>query len=217
MRNKIDWLNRSLEFTVVLAGILIAFQLNRCSENTTQNELIGNHLEYIELECQENEKKLDLFGKQIEDQIKHCDSLLLEITKGKSPLRIRNLSTRLLDMRNAELSSNAYEVLTQSGDIRFLKDYEVKRQIISMYDSFKKVDNINQSNQNLYDSHFYPYLKSNFDLVSWNSFETKSKQDEKSYYSQEFANTISTYRYLLIAKLRIYSKEKETIKEYLKN
>lgn len=217
MNKKIDWLNHFLEFIVVLIGILIAFQLNKCSENRTKSNLIESHLNYIELECKENEGQLNVSIQQINEQIKTCDTLLEVISQNKNPLKIRNLSTSLLDLRNVELKRNAYEVLTQSGDIRYLRNYELKRRIISMYDSFKNVDKINQSIQNLYDNHFYPYLKSNFDLVNWGQLNTNSKIDEALYFSNEFANTISTYRYLLLSKLNIYKKEKEIIQGYLKD
>ena len=86
-----------------------------------------------------------------------------------------------------------------------------------MYDSFEKVAQINQSNQNLYDMHFYPYLKSNFDLVNWQGIQTQSEEEEKVYYAKEFANTVSTYRFLLIAKKRIYLNQEKSIENYIKN
>ena len=115
---------------------------------------------------------------RIQTQLANCDSLLEETSRRESPEKVRNFATALLDMRNVDLARTAYKVLVESGDIRYLSDYEVKRKIISMYDSFEKVTQINQSNQNLYDMHFYPYLKSNFDLVNWRGIETQSPEEE---------------------------------------
>ncbi len=215
MKLKIDWLNHTLEFIVVLIGILIAFQLNKCSEHRAQDELIKNHLEYIKEECKFNEGILSTSIDQIADQIKHCDTLLSIIRTSKNPTAIRSFSTKLLDLRNVDMNSNAYEVLSQSGDIRYIKNYEKKRSIISMYDSFAKIDQINQSNQKLYDNHFYPYIKENFDLVNWTSFDTESEKNAEAYYSKEYANTISTYRFLLMAKENIYEEIKGNINTYL--
>jgi len=216
MKNKIDWLNHSLEFVVVLIGILIAFQLNKCSDNKAKGNLIDNHLEYISFECRENGKKLLESIEHSEGQIKNCDSILLEISTTKEVIKIRSLSTKLLDLRNVDLTKNAYEVLAQSGDIRFLKDYEQKKKIITLYDSFERVERINTSNQNLYDNHFYPYLKSNFDLVNWNYIDLKSEKEGLPYTSKEFSNIVSTYKYLLNAKLNVYNNELRLIDEYLK-
>ncbi len=215
MKLKIDWLNHSLEFIVVLIGILIAFQLNKCSENRTQSDLIDNHLEYISEECRTNENMLNVSISQISEQIKYCDSLLTEITSNKNPTAIRLFSTKLLDLRNEEMNSNAFEVLTQSGDIRFIKDYQKKRKIISMYDSFSRINQINQSNQKLYDNHFYPYIKENFDLVNWTRIATVSEKEAQVYSAKEYANTISTYRFLLVAKQNTYEDIRRIIKSYL--
>ncbi|MFD2586619.1 hypothetical protein ACFSQJ_06735 [Croceitalea marina] len=215
MKKKIDWLNHSLEFFVVLIGILIAFQLNKCSDNQARESLIENHLSQIRYECQENAEKLDLSIEQITVQIQNCDSLLSEISNGQRPKKIRDLATKLLDLRNMDISTNAYNVLVQSGDIRFLNNYNKKRKVISLYEDFKSVAQINTSNQNLYDNHFYPYIKTNFDLVNWNKVNADSENDKKLYYSREFANTVSTYRFLLVSKKRIYLNQKTVIDKYL--
>jgi len=44
IRNKIDWLKHTLEFIVVTIGILIAFQLNKCSVEKAQKKTIGIHI-----------------------------------------------------------------------------------------------------------------------------------------------------------------------------
>ena len=137
------------------------------------------------------------------------------IKQARHPIKIRNQATKLLDLRNVDLKKSAYAVLTESGDIRYLEDYETKRKIISLYEGFEKVEQINQSNQNLYDRHFYPYLKSNFDLVNWQNINISSEEEEKPYYAREFANTVSTYRFLLMAKKRIYEEREKQISVYL--
>lgn len=217
MKKKIDWLNHTLEFMVVLIGILIAFQLNKCSENKSKADLLKSHLNYIEIECKENTQRLAVSIDHIKDQLKNCDSILMEISTSKNINKIRSFSTRLLDMRNIDLVNDSYQVLSQSGDIRYLKNFNQKRRIITLYDSFEKVERINQSNQKLYDNHFYPYLKDNFDLVNWDYVDVKSKEDASKYFSRAFGNTVSTYRYLLLSKLKTYEKEKQMIDAYLNN
>lgn len=200
---------------VVLIGILIAFQLNKCSDDSAQRKLISNHLEYIQFECRENEKKLSESISHTEKQIKNCEALLAEVLGTKESLKIRSLSTKLLDLRNVDLSKSAFNVLTQSGDIRFLKDYDKKRSIITLYESFEAVERVNNSNQNLYDNHFYPYLKSNFDLVNWDYVDIQSEEEKSLYSTKEFSNILSTYKYLLSAKVNIYQKELGLIGEFL--
>ena len=54
IKKKIDWLNYSLEFFVVLIGILVAFQLNKCSANKEQSKTIETHLDQILVETKFN-------------------------------------------------------------------------------------------------------------------------------------------------------------------
>ncbi|MEL6538831.1 MAG: hypothetical protein AAFQ98_25670, partial [Bacteroidota bacterium] len=214
-KRKIDWLNHSLEFLVVLIGILIAFQLNKYGDSKNQDRLIDNHLAQIGLECEENREKISQAIAQINSQISTCDDLLGEISSTKNPLTIRNYAIQLLDLRGVDINETAFEVLVQSGDIRFLKDYEAKSKIIALYGGFEKIERIDQSNQNLYDQHYYPYLKTNFDLVNWQQVSTPTQAEAKAYAALEFANTVSTYRYLLAAKQRIYQQQLEVLDAYL--
>ena len=215
MKKRIDWLNHSLEFFVVLIGILIAFQLNECSDNRSKKELIDNHLTQIKYECKQNKKIIVNSIERTSTHIQNCDELLKKISTKSKPETIRNIATTLLDLRAVDISKNAYNVLVQSGDIRYLDNYITKRNIISLYDDFKDIDEINQSIRNLYDTHYYPYIKSNFDLVNWNTIRAESADEKKLYYSKEFANTVSTYRYLLLARKRIYSTQEKALSTFL--
>ncbi|MEM6802823.1 MAG: hypothetical protein AAF696_15545, partial [Bacteroidota bacterium] len=192
-----------------------AFQLNKCSDSNAKKSLLLNHKNYLKEECQENIARL---GKAIEhavSQTKTADSLLTEISKQKDLMRIRSLATQLLDLQNVSLKEDAFSVLVQSGDIRFMEDFEEKRKIISLYESFSSPRKANLNIQNLYDKHFYPYLKENFDLVNWNYLRFEEEKDKAAYYAGEFGNTISTYRFLLVAKIRAYQDCQENIKTLL--
>ncbi|MEM9824808.1 MAG: hypothetical protein AAF985_27225 [Bacteroidota bacterium] len=47
MNKDTDWVNHTFEFAVVLIGILIAFQLNRCSDNLSKVSLLKNHFDLV--------------------------------------------------------------------------------------------------------------------------------------------------------------------------
>lgn len=42
-----------------------------------------------------------------------------------------------------------------------------------------------------------------------------SEAEKKEYYAREFANTVSTYRFLLLAKGRIYQERESRLEDYL--
>ena len=80
----------------------------------------------LKSECQENKERIAFSIRQIDQQINNCDSLLILIELANSPESIRNQSTKLLDLRNVDLTKNAYKVLVESGDIRYLNNYEIE-------------------------------------------------------------------------------------------
>lgn len=214
-KRKIDWLHHGLEFLVVLLGIWIAFQLNKCADSNSKRSLILSHRNYLTTECEENIFRL---GKGIEHSLSQslkADSLLVEINRKQDINRIHRLATELLNLQNVILKEDAFSVLVQTGDIRFMEDLEEKRMLISLYESFSYTENANLNLQKLYDTHFYPYLKKNFDLVNWNYVKLEEVKDKSAYYAGEFGNTISTYRFLLGAKIRAYKSCKENIEAFL--
>jgi hypothetical protein len=127
---RIDWLNHSLEFSVVLIGILIAFQLNKCSDNKTQEDLIKNHIKELKLESNENISRLEYGINHSKQQLVKADSLLNYIINQGEVNIIKNLSAELLDLRSVSIKKDAYKVLTESGDVRVINRFNDKRNII---------------------------------------------------------------------------------------
>lgn len=215
MKQKIDWLNHGLEFIVVIIGILLAFQLNTCADQRKMDELVDQHINFISAESKENIIALDGGIEHSKKQLATARKLLGIISGTKDINTIRSLSTTLLDMRNVKLAENAYNVLATSGDIRHIKNYKDKKSVITMYESFEEVNLANKNLRNLYDEHFYPYLKKHFDLVNWSEIKPNSPETARAYYSPEYGNIISTYSYILEAKIRVYEQQKKIIESYL--
>ena len=212
---RIDWLNHSLEFSVVLIGILIAFQLNKCSNNITQEELVENHITELKLESDENISRLENGITHSKQQLIKADSLLNYIVKRGDANTIKTLSAELLDLRSVSIKMDAYKVLTESGDIRFINRFNDKRSIILLYEQYTEVKKVNENAQKIYDDFYYPYIKDNFDLVNWNANNDELLEEIKNYYSKEFGNLVSTYRFMLNAKIKTYEKTLLKTRNYL--
>ncbi len=214
MNKKIDWLNHGLEFLVVLIGILIAFQLNKFSEDSAKRKLLDNHLTYISEESQDNQKELQNSILHSEEQLERADSLLMLIQNRGDLLTINQLALKLLNLNQVGIRTNAYQVLTQSGDIRFINNFKKKKEIINLYEAYAPVKSVDKNTQRIYDSYFYPYLKDNFNLANWNGGDQLIANKEK-YYADEFGNIVSTYRYLLSRKIKSYQKCSKRLQEFM--
>lgn len=186
-RQKIDWLNHSLEFIVVIVGILIAFQLNKCSSEKEQKSTIDIHSSEIHKETQLNKTSFVNAIKYDEINIAKMDTLFTLLKKKEDYSRINRLSFELLSLGGVYIRKNAYQTLIETGDIRFMKNYEDKQRIVNLYEYYKWVESFNEISMNLYTSDYYPYLKNNFDLLGG------SIQKEEIYTSKEFKNILGAY------------------------
>ncbi len=80
---KIDWLNHALEFLVVIIGILLAFQLNKCSADKRLEETAQSHLAEIREETKFNKWSLGNAIKYAEANQLKLDSLINLIARKK--------------------------------------------------------------------------------------------------------------------------------------
>ncbi|WP_452222796.1 hypothetical protein [Lacinutrix chionoecetis] len=186
-KQKIDWLNHSLEFIVVIVGILIAFQLNKCSSEKEQRKTIETHSIEINKETYSNKKSFENAIKYDELHLMKMDTLLGLIDKKNDFEKVNNLSIELLNLGGVYIRKNAYQNLVETGDIRFMKNFEEKQKIINLYEYYKWVEGFNEISANLYTSDYYPYLKKNLDLVKG------SVQKDEVYTSKEFKNILGAY------------------------
>lgn len=209
-RRQIDWLNHSLEFLVVVVGILLAFQLNECSAESSQKTVIENHLDQLIEETQFNKKSFERAIRHSEMNLSKMDTIfnLLEVHGDKT--KINQLSLELLNLGGVYIRKNAYQTLVESGDIRFMKSINQKRKIIDLYEYYKWVEAFDEISNNLYSTDYYPYLKNNFDLVNG------TPQEEEVYYSKVFQNILGAYKRTDANRVQKYKDCLKEIDIYLK-
>jgi len=162
---KIDWLNHSLEFFVVIIGILLAFQLNKCSTDGQQKKTVDIHLEQIKEETKQNKKSLELALELGEQNLSKLDTVFMLLYQENDYHKINLLSMELLNLGGSYLRKNAYQTLVESGDIRFIHKFKVKQKIINLYEYYKWVEAFDEISTTVHLQDYYPYVKNNFDLI----------------------------------------------------
>lgn len=210
MRKKINWISLFLEFLVVLVGILLAFQLNQCSDRNKSRQLVGQHLEALYEECEFNKHMVELAIDSIGSSLKKSEELLGLIQSKGDPAQIDAKTVGLMGSATLYLKDNAYNTLIQSGDIRYVKDFDKKNEIINLYEYFEWAKELDQLHMKALEKDFYPYINENFDLLS------KKIQANEVYYSKKFANTIGTNYYYLQLRNQKYGECLQKIDHYLK-
>ena len=209
--HKIDWLNHSLEFVVVIVGILIAFQLNKCSFENEQSLTIDIHSKEIIKETNLNKTSFENAIKYDELNLMKMDTLFKLLENKNNFIKANHLSLELLNLGGVYIRKNAYKILIESGDIRFIRNYEEKQNIVNLYEYYKWVESYNEISMNLYTSDYYPYLKNNFDLVKG------SIQKDEISTSKEFMNILGAYYRTSQNRLQKYKDCLVEINKYLES
>ncbi|MEP2937573.1 MAG: DUF6090 family protein [Gilvibacter sp.] len=207
---KIDWLNHGLEFVMVVVGILIAFQLNTCSEEKKNDVIVNQHISNVLSESAFNLKMIDDIIVQTEDSQKNLSKLLQLIAQEKSWDTINNLTLRQLNYSGVYLKDNAYNSLIQSGDIRLVNDFELKNDIINLYEYYKWTQSFDLINGEVFAGYFLPYVMNEFDM-----FQLQT-QDASIYTDQRFKNALGSMSYQMNARLAKYKETKTIIETFLR-
>ncbi|GAB5524926.1 MAG: hypothetical protein Roseis2KO_27980 [Roseivirga sp.] len=209
MKQKQHWAKYGLEFLTVLIGILIAFQLNEYATNRKQQKTLQNHFKYITEETQRNDNSLDRAIANSNGSLSVVDTLISLVQNDGNIERINGLAFRALNFEGAYIQKNAYLTLTESGDIRFLNDFELKSKTVLLYEFYEWMASIEQIGFVAMSEDYYPYMKEHFDMVN------ATVQDRELYFTKKFANALALYRYALIERLKKYKECKEQIRQYL--
>ncbi len=167
---------------------MIAFQLNKYSSDNQQRKTIATHLEQIAQETELNKSSLENAIKHSEGNISKLDTVISLINQRKDYDKINVLALELLNLGGVYIRKNAYQNVIETGDIRFMKDFEEKQHIIDLYEYYKWVEAFDEISNNLYMEDYYPYLKNNFDFV------TGETQNEAVYQSKLFMNILGAYK-----------------------
>jgi len=208
---KIDWLNHGLEFIVVIIGILIAFQLNQCSSDRQQLQTVQNHVDEIIKETKFNKVAFERAINAGESHLGMLDSIVTLVSQKGNPRTINFLAMSLLDLNAVYYRKNAYATLVETGDMKFIKDFEQKQEIVNLYEYYKWVEVFNDISESLYLQDFYPYLKENFDLVSM------TVQEDEIYHTKLFKNILGAYNRTSQNRVNKYKDCLKEIEKFLEN
>lgn len=208
MKN-VNWLHHLVEFVVVIVGILIAFQLSTCSETRKQGRLIKEHLQNIKAETKFNQHTLESALALAESNKVKLDSVFKMLPRDAALDTVNNLSLALLNVGGLYLKRNAYKSLTESGDIRFINDFDLKNEIVNLYEYYDWVKGIDQLHVDMYDRSYVPYILNNLDLVEG------QLQEAEVYRSKNYKNILSSYRYFLSLRITKYKDCQQEIDDFL--
>jgi hypothetical protein len=209
MKKKIDWINHGVSFVVVLTGILLAFQLSQFAENRKRGKTIENHRNGLLRETKANKANLKRTLEITELSLKKVDTLNVLLEQGTDLQNIDRLSQDLLTVSGAYFIKNAYNVLVESGDIRFMRNFDGKAETIILYEYYKIVALGDDVGMEYSYQPYFKYIMNSFDLFN------RQIQNREVYLSKGFTNLVGSYEYFLQQRITSYKICQEKIDDYL--
>ena len=121
-----NWLSVGIEFVIVVAGVLLAFQVSAWNERRIDTARVGQALERLQLESEQTIQALR--GRIATDAERQAErALLVEIAMGAA-LTERNQPdfdravAQLMYFTLPPFRQNTYDALEQSGDLALIND-----------------------------------------------------------------------------------------------
>ncbi|MDU8885732.1 DUF6090 family protein [Yeosuana sp. MJ-SS3] len=147
---KIDWQYTFGEILIVIIGISIAFSLNKCSENSKNEDQRKLYLTSIKNDVEADKLTLEDNVKTLEDKIKITNEILPKLnTNSPDKMSITGNIFNIVSLVNFTPNDNTYQALVNSGDFKLIDDFELKTAIEKHYatyeimaQSYERLENI---------------------------------------------------------------------------
>jgi hypothetical protein len=209
---KIDWLNHFLEFIVVVIGILLAFQLNTCRGEKQENKLVEGHVENLIEETLFNKSQIKTSLEASENLLEKLDTLIkMTGDQDFNTFTAHVISMELMSLDYMYLKRNAYNSLVETGDIRFMEDAQLQKEIVSLYEYYNWLEAADTSTRTLYLENYLPYATENFDLINY------QPQAAEVYSNKLYRNYLSVYQYSVRLRLQKQEDLLKIVDDFLEN
>lgn len=197
-KQRIDWLNHSLEFLVVVVGILLAFQLNQWSEERAQGELIDHHIDNLAEETRFNKMMLERAIKRHERSLELAELFLEKQIASEDAEELNQLVIGLLAADSVYLKRNAYTSLIETGDVRFMHDFSLKNEVVTLYEYYLWIKGLDEGEFQFKLAYFTPFAMRNLDIANGTA------QPLSIYTTKELRNIIGGLRFNLGIRIEKY-------------
>ena len=126
----INWKKQLVEIIVLIAGILIAFGLNNWWSNRKEQAILKKHFINLAEENKDNRVMLDTAMVMIDYSTGLIDSIFRNNGRPNAETKIAGWTFELINVIPNYTFKNAYQTLTETGDIRLIDDFDLKQDII---------------------------------------------------------------------------------------
>lgn len=210
---KIEWKSKILDLLIVIIGISIAFQLNNWNESKKSDEEAKRYLASFIEENQGNENNLIQALDFLSENKKNIDTLMnLLLTKKYRDGRMNIFISSMMTLQDFRPSMITMDNIKASGEFDLIRDIDLRKQIISTYDSYASTSTFDQMIMDYANDYVTPYFFENVRFSDLSSINKNILEDPA------FENIVIGYMTLMTQQINGYKeslKQVKTLNEYL--
>jgi len=208
---KINWLDHIANLLVVILGISIAFYLEGYRQEQSNKLQERKYLQSLLEDIETDIEKLDTlisFNDEIKTALINLSDMSVRRTSFEQLYSSDTAFIRSLSYirYNPPFSSqgSSYESLKASGKMELIADFELRNQIVELYEQYYQgTAEYDQAIKELVRDFVSPYYMNEI------RFSGAWSVDHSFLYDGKFQNMIFTYRYLFLAKDEFYRAVRE--------
>ena len=157
------------EIVLVVIGILIALQINTWNEERKENKIEGNYLKEMLEDYQTNLRRSNQVIKKYESMIPTLKGLIEQSLLEKPSISVDSLNEACMqinDMPTYSSSDRVYNNLIGSGDLRLLKNKELKTQLSVYFEKLNILKLVQTTHELELVETFQPYIIDHLDFLA---------------------------------------------------
>lgn len=165
---KINWQYTFGEILIVIIGISIAFSLNECAQNAKDQSQKIQYLTNIKNDVNADKLQLESNIKEISEKIMLTKEIIpLLGTNNPNLLRSQHKIFQVANITNFTPNNITYQTLINSGDLKLIEDFKLKKAIESHYASYAAMLKDYERQEAIHKEYLGPYFihHTNFDAV----------------------------------------------------
>ncbi|MEP0200923.1 MAG: hypothetical protein ABJ084_03820 [Halioglobus sp.] len=157
-----NWFAVGLDFCIVVAGILIAFQITNWSEARSARQLEREYMVLLARDIATIETALRQQVVQDQHIATNAKKALKKINdrrSGMDPLDIGQSLTSIFGRRTLDLQSPTYSEMMSVGRLTLIQDTTLRNRIISYFDEMQRLERVAEQNNEFFVEKFTAFLR----------------------------------------------------------
>ena len=175
---KINWRYAIGELIIITFGISLAFGLNNWASHNRDRQIANEYLSNIKSDLEYDIQKLDSNLLIMNKRVKYLQSLFMYF-------RTKSMGQDTLDARVFQYfdpirfysRQATFQSMKYSGDIKLIRESDLKNEIVSYYESYGKIDAEYERHRNFAQTFLAPYFMEHVDFATLQNGSPKSFED----------------------------------------